>query len=84
MFSTSLTASLSEAPLAGADIHSLGINMISQMPEGLRQTTLDVITDALHPIYIVVIIVAVTVFFGSRLLEELPLSYTIDAEEGEC
>ena len=53
------------------------------MLEGLRQIRLYVITDALHPIYIVVTIVAVTAFFGSRLLEELPLSDKIDAEEGK-
>ena len=83
MFSTSLTASLSDTPLAGADIHSLGAKMISQMPEELRQTTLYAITDALHPIYVVAAIMAVTAFFGSLLLEELPLSDKIEPEERE-
>ncbi len=57
--------------------------MISQMPEELRQTTLYAITDALHPIYVVAAIMAVTAFFGSLLLEELPLSDKIDPEEGK-
>ena len=83
MFSTSLTASLSETSLAGADIHSLGAKMISEMPEELRQTTLYAITDALHPIYVVAAIMAAMAFFGSLLLEELPLSDKIDPEEGE-
>ncbi len=83
MFSTSLTASLSDTPLAGADIHSLGAKMISQMPEELRQTTLYAITDALHPIYVVAAIMAAIAFFGSLLLEELPLSDKIDPEERE-
>ena len=74
---------MSETSLAGADIHSLGAKMISQMPEELRQTTLYAITDTPHPFYIVVAIVAVTAFFGNLLLEELPLSDKIDAEEGE-
>ncbi|MGE4611575.1 MAG: MFS transporter [Paracoccaceae bacterium] len=81
MFTDRLTQSLAGTPIAEVGIHYLGAEMISRMPEELRQLTLVAITDALTPIFVIAAIMAAIAFIGSWFLEELPLLDKISDED---
>ena len=81
LFTSSLARSLDGTPVEDAGIHSLGAEMIAQMPRGLRVTTIYAITNALHPVFLGAAIMGAVAFGVSWLLKEEPLRGRSDQDE---
>ncbi len=85
IFSNRLAAELGAVVPSGAlpqgAAGSFGPQMVQSLPPPLRELVLDAFTNALHPIFAVAAVAGVVAFGLGFMLDEIPLSDTLRAEE---